>query len=271
MSEPTLSECAHLLAEVADIHSVLADPRAVPRPGSQAAAEMEAACRQPGQDGSWGESPVRLAYTMAITNYSAALEHARAVVMLMSGQFTALPASVLVRALVEAASQAWWLLEPDIGHANRVRRALALRYRSASEGEKAARADGIPPGEYHNYTETKAQVEYDSQALSLGHPGVDASRPWRVYYCGSERLPTASRRVQDMLEDIDVPSVYALFSGYSHGELFAHWREFTLAVDGAGQICPNPVINEQSFKTATGIASYALHPPAHRLVTLFGF
>ena len=116
MSGPTLAECAQLLADVVDINQVLVDPRVVPALGSPAAAELEAACRQGGKAGFWGEEPVRLAYTVAVTNYGAALEHARAVARLMSGEFTAVPASVLVRALVEVASQAWWLLESGIGH-----------------------------------------------------------------------------------------------------------------------------------------------------------
>lgn len=64
---------------------------------------------------------------------------------------------------------------------------------------------------------------------------------------------------------------FTLFSGYSHGAPFAHWRELTLAIDGNAQLSRNPAINERSFKNATGIASYALHPAAHRLTTRFGF
>ncbi len=112
MNRPTLAGCAQLLKDVADVYNVLVHPRAVPASGSPATAELEAACRHHGRDGFWGEEPVRMAYTVAVTNYGAALEHAQAIVTLMSGEFTAVPASVLVRALVEVASQAWWLLEP---------------------------------------------------------------------------------------------------------------------------------------------------------------
>lgn len=271
MMEPTLDECAQLLAEVAEIHRVLVDPQVAPAPSSAAVAELEASRQQSGKSGPWGEEQVRTAYTVAVTNYSAALEHAQTIVTLMSGQFTAVPASVLVRSLVEVASQAWWLLEPGIGHVNRVRRVLALRYRSATEGEKAAQADAIPLDEYHLYTETKAQVEEHAQELGLELPGVDNSKPWRVYFCGSERLPTHGYRVRQMLKDIDVPSVYNIFSGYTHGELFTLWREFELAAIGTQQLGRNPMINEQSFRNAMGIASYALHPPAYRLITMYGF
>jgi len=73
-----------------------------------------------------------------------------------------------------------------------------------------------------------------------------------------------------MLGDIDLPSVYPIFSGYSHGDFFTLWREFDLAMKGTQQLCRNPAINEQSFRNAAGIASHALHPPAYRLMTIFG-
>ncbi|HEV2403428.1 MAG TPA: hypothetical protein VGS08_04455 [Candidatus Saccharimonadales bacterium] len=73
-----------------------------------------------------------------------------------------------------------------------------------------------------------------------------------------------------MFKSIDLPSVYPVFSGYSHREPFALWREFELAMDGTQQLCRNPTINEQSFRNAVGVASYALHPPGYRLMTMFG-
>ncbi|MGH3401314.1 MAG: DUF5677 domain-containing protein [Streptosporangiaceae bacterium] len=270
MNIPSLAESMKLLDEVVDINSVLVDPRVGPTPGSSAADELEAACRHRGRDGFWDEEPVRTVYTVAVMNYSTALEHARAIVALMSGEFTATPTSVLVRALIEVASQTWWLLEPDIGHVKRVCRLLALRYRSADGGESAARADGLCPDEYHDYTETTADIKQYAHDLGLEAPRVDSSRPWRVYVCGSERLPTASYRVKAMLKDIDLPSVYPILSGYSHGELFALWREFEIAMDGTQQLCRVPTVNELSFRNAVGVASYALHPPANRLVTMFG-
>jgi hypothetical protein len=270
MNAPTLAECVKLLDDVADIYGVLVDPQLGPALGSPAAAELEAACQQHGKVGFWGEEPVRLAYTAAVTSYAAALEHARAIVTLMSRQFSAVPASVLVRASTEVASQAWWLLEPGIGHFKRVCRLQALRYQSAVEGERAARADGVSPNEYHDYTETTAEIEQYARELGVEVPWIDTSKPWRVYVCGGERLPTASYRVKEMLKDIDLPSVYQVFSGYAHGEPFALWREFELAMDGTQQLCRTPTINEQSFRNAVGIASYALHPPGYRLMTLFG-
>jgi hypothetical protein len=145
-----------------------------------------------------------------------------------------------------------------------------LRYRSAVEGEKAAKADGVSEAEYYTYTETTAQVTERSQELALEAPRVDKSKPWPVYVCGSERLPTASYRVKDMFSGVDLTSVYPLFSGYSHGELFALWREFELIADNTLGVYYRPVVNAESFKGAVAIATYALYPPGERLSELFG-
>jgi hypothetical protein len=73
-----------------------------------------------------------------------------------------------------------------------------------------------------------------------------------------------------MFADIDLPSVYPIFSGYSHGELFALLREFEQTVRGDLGPRYRSVTNETSFLGAVAVASYALHPPAERLMTLFG-
>lgn len=267
---PSLTECAQLLSDVVDINAVLVDRRVLPAPGSPAALELAAACEQPAQTGMWGEEPVRRAYMVALANYHAALEHSQAVTALMCGSFTAVPASVLVRALVEVASQAWWLLEPDIGHVNRVRRLQALRYRGAVEAENAAKADGLSPDEYHLYAETKLQVHKYSEELQLELPRLDKSKGYRVYECGDQRLPTARYRVEQMFSGVDLPSVYPVFSGYSHGETYALWREFVLAAADESQTRYGPVLNEDSFRGVVAVAAYALHPPAYRFIVAFG-
>jgi hypothetical protein len=270
MAESSLPEYADLLAEVEDIWRVLADPHIEPRPGSLAAEELRAAQEQPCPAGTWGEKPVREAYALAVLNYQVALDHAAAIAALTREPHSAVSASVLARALAEAASQAWWLLEPGIGHVKRVARPVALRYRSACEGEKAATADGVPADEHPGYTETTAQVEQYAHALDLGRPSVDRSKPWTVYVCGTERLPTASWRIKELFSGIDLPSIYPVFSGYSHGELFALLRDFELLTHGDLGMHYRAVVNEESFKGAVAVASYALYPPGERLSKLFG-
>ncbi len=170
MDEITLDAQAKLLRDVIDIHTVLVDPRLTPAPGSPLTDELRAAHEEQGQGAAWGEEPIQAAYVQATINYSVALEHAKAMVALMTGAFTAVPIIVLARALVDVASQAWWLLEPEIGHVARVCRHEVVRHRSAVEGQRAAKADGLAEADYRVYTETTGQLEERSRALNLPEP-----------------------------------------------------------------------------------------------------
>lgn len=264
VEELELSTYAKILNDVIGVWSVFADPHVGPLAGSPAIEELRAALEEPAAVGVWGEVPVRMAYAVAIMCYSAALEQARAMLPLMAGDFSAVPVVVLARSLLEAASQAWWLLEPEIGHRRRVKRLQALRFRSGVEGERAAEADGAAPDQYHRYTETTDQVMRFSQALGLAIPSQDRN----VYVCGGERLPTASRRVVMMFADVDVPSLYHLYSGFPHGELFALRQGFEQVGDRG--LHWRPTLNVDTFKGVVAVTSYAFYPPGARIATLFG-
>src|SRR6266567_997941 len=121
---------------------------------------------------------------------------------LMTGAYTAIPAIVLARALVEVTSHAWWLLEPEIGHVKRVCRLQVLRHQSAVHGQRAAEADGVPDDDYHTYTETVAQVAAASEALALVAPRWPGSD--RTHICDSVKLPSATTLVRDMFSRVDV-------------------------------------------------------------------
>lgn len=264
---PALAACAKLHADVVETFDVFADPRVAPATGSPAMQELQAAREQSSHEGVWGEEPVRSAFGLALMQYQAALEQARAMVALITGAFTAVPVIVLARTLVEVAGQVWWLLEPGIGHVGRVKRLQILRYRSAVEGQRAAEADGIPEAAYDQYTETTAQVTDYSRRLDLAVPAW--SKRGRTYVCGDERLPHTTCLVRGLFEKVDVPSVYNLYSGYAHGHPFALWREYSEDAIG-DSVRYMPVVNEDSFKGAVTIASYALSPPGERLSELFG-
>lgn len=266
MDKSALTEYAKVLADVAETNDVLVDPRVTLAPGSPAIEELQAAREQSCPTGVWGEDPVRLAYALALMQYRTALEHAHAMVVLMTGTFTAVPVVVLARALVEVAGQVWWLLEPGIGHVSRVERLQILRYRSAVEGQRSAEADGLPENAYDQYTETTAQVEDYSRSLDLAVPAW--SKRDHTYVCGNEKLPSATSLVRGLFDKVDVPSVYNLYSGYAHGHPFALWREYAEEVVNDG-LRYRPVVNEDSFKGAAAIASYALYPPGERLSKLF--
>lgn len=266
MDEAELQTHARLLEEVVDVYSVLIDADVVPNTRSLAARELHDARNLLSDVGVGGEGPVHRVYATAAMCYTAALDLTRAIVVLMTGQFSIVPAAVLARSVAEVASQAWWLLDPGIGCVRRVRRMQAIRYRSALEGERAAKADGAAPGEYHLYTETTDEVKEYSRLLGLEAP----SQHGFTYVCGEERLPTASRRVVAMFDDLDVPSVYNLCSGFPHGELFALRQGFSPSSNRSGLIHFRPALNNDAVKNVVAVASWALHAPGSRLTRLYG-
>jgi hypothetical protein len=257
------SHAAHLKATV-EIFGVVTDARVVPLPGSPADLELAEARRLARDDDSWGEDRVRTVYAAALMSYTAALDEALAMAAVMTGGTrTAIPAVVLARSLAEAASQAWWLLEPGTGARGRVERLQCLRLRSAIEGENAADADGIAEADWPQYTETQAQVFEYSRKLGLECP----ARSGHAYVCGGQRMPSASRRIETMLGDVGVEAVYNIHSGFAHCELFALWQGFERSADD--QLC-RPVISKDTVRGAVAVAARALYYPAARVTGLFG-
>lgn len=257
-----------LLADTVEILSVLEESALAPAPGSPADDELRAAEDHAAGEGIWGRQAVPLAYEVAMISCTAALEQGRAMVTLMeAGSSPVAPVVVLARSLVETANQAWWLLDPQIGFIDRVRRLQALRWRSALEGERAAEADGASPDQYASYTDTLANVERDSRELGLEIPERAAHG---VYVCGTQRLPTPSCRVPQMFAAVDVPSVYNLFSGFTHGELFALRRVFEPADIEGYAIRRKATSDEELFKGAVAVAVYALNETTYRLAAMFG-
>lgn len=109
-----------------------------------------------------------------------------------------------------------------------------------------------------------------AQALGVGAPSIDRSKSWTVYVCGTERLSTATWLVKELFSGVDLASVYPIFSGYSHGELFALLREFELVSQGNFGAHYRGIVNEDTIKGAVAVAAYALYSPAERLSELYG-
>lgn len=254
---------AHLRGTV-EIFGVLTDPQVAPRPGSQADHELAEARTLSLGDGIWGERPVRTAYAAALMSYTAALDEGMAMAAVISGGVrTAIPAVVLARSTAEACGQAWWLLETGLGARGRVERVQCLRLRSAIEGEGAAKADGIDEADWHEYTETQAQVRQYSRKLGLDPPRRDGYG----YACGSQRMASVSRMVPAMFSDVGAEAAYNIHSGFAHGEIFALWQGFEHSEDG-GPL--RPVVKEPTLQGAVAAAARALYCPAARLSDLFG-
>ena len=74
----------------------------------------------------------------------------------------------------------------------------------------------------------------------------------------------------DMFNEIDVPGVYNLYSGFSHGGSYALRQSFQETIGPNGHHFYRPVVNEETIKGAVAMASWALYPPAARVTALFG-
>jgi hypothetical protein len=266
VTKTRISTLAELLADVIDVCSVLDGPDAAPTAGSLACAELHSAQEHAVDGHVWGEEPVRLAYAHGTISYAAALEHGRATVTLMNARSSPVPVVALARSLVEVVSDAWWMFDPEVSYVQRVQRLLAVRHRSAIQGERAAKADDAPAG---RYGETQNEVEEYSRMLGLDAPGMER---WGVFVCGSQRLPTATARVRQMFADVDVPSVYNLYSGFSHGELFALERAFErqAGIKPDQPMYWQPITDEEVLKGAVSVAAYALNQAGSRIATLYG-
>ncbi len=266
VSETQLARHRELLKQQAEVFNVLVDPRVVPDPGSPAARELQDARGRLATAGLWGENPVRTAYAVAFMSYQAGLEQTRAMAELMTGAFTIVPVAALLRPLVEVASQAWWLLEPEIGAVARVARMQAVRYRSAVEGERVAKMMEVPENQVHLHTERVQQVADYSRGLGLDVPGKDGY----AYVCAGERLPTPTYRVQQMFAEVDVPGVYNLYSGFTHGELFALWQAFEPGPRIDGHLHYFPAVAEEAFGGVVAVAAWTLYAAAARGIRLLG-
>jgi hypothetical protein len=262
----TVARCRELLDQQVEVFSVLVDPSVMPAPGSLFAAELREARTRVGPEGLWGEDPVRTAYALAFMSHNAALEQSRAMSALMTGGFTIVPVAALVRPLVEVGSQAWWLLEPGIGAVARVERMQAVRYRSAEQGERVVKAMGIPAEEYHLHIETTERVLDYSRKLGLAPP----TKSGLAYACGSQRLPSPTYRVQMMFTEIDVPGIYNLYSGFTHGELYALWQAFEPGPRIDGHLHYFPAVAPEAFRGAVAVISWALYAIAARGMQLLG-
>jgi hypothetical protein len=264
METSELAGYATHLRSTVEIFGVLTDPRILPQPGSSADRELAEARELAMSDGTWSEGPVRTVYAAALMSYTAALDEAQAMAAVITGGVrTAIPAVVLARSIAEITSQAWWLLELGTGARGRVERLQCLRLRSATEGEKAAEADGVDEADWGQYTETRAQVYEYSRRLGLDTP----RKAGYVNVCGSQRMPSVSRMVAKMLSDVGVEAAYNIHSGFAHGELFALWQGFERSDDGR---LVRPVVHEPTLQGAVATVARALYCPAARLSDLFG-
>jgi hypothetical protein len=267
-----------LLGVVHTVSGWLSRPIWEPEAGAAAASDIQATSGLlTTSQALWGEGPIRTAFVVARLMCQAALNHAEAAANLLSASHkSVLPVDTLTCGALEAASQAWWLLDPDIPGRTRVVRCFLLRHVDATEfagvADKLKMLDPIS-----EYGQTADQVA-SYYVTQLGLPDItgkgDRRDPFR---CDGEKLPTHSVLVaQFMTSILDVneqgvaKGFYAYFCGAPHAQL---WRLMSHgpAIGTDGQAVLTPQVEREPVRAAVRSLIDACLQPAMRAITLFGW
>lgn len=115
-----------------------------------------------------------------------------------------------IRALLEAAALACWILDPNINVQTRVGRSFALRYEGLNQQAKWARASGRDPKLAYDRIDMVEEI-----ATNLGFEQVRDRNGRRTGI--AQRMPAATELIRDMLDE---EALYRLLSAIAHGH---HW------------------------------------------------
>lgn len=262
MRHSELSAHVVYLSSAVDTFSTLADQWVDSRPDSTAQGELAEARNFALGDGVWGEAPVREAYAVAASGYSAALDLGRAMTAVLASEaLTALPAMTLARSISRVSSQTWWLLDPDAGVKGRVERLQCLRFRG-SPGARSVAGNGEDEGHPHHQTAIGDVFEH-SRRLGLDNPRIDG--PFCV--CGTQRMPPAASLAAAMVDGLEIDSAYSVLGGFSRGDLFALRQAFE---PGRVMQVVHPVMDERMLIGAASISVRCIFGAAVRFAELFG-
>jgi hypothetical protein len=200
------------------------------RPAWKSAAEREICNAELRPDGSlWGEDPVRTAYAAATVFLFAGLDALLALRDSVNVSTTSYVPGVLSRAAMEAGSQAFWLLQPDIGARRRVIRSVLVRAGSAANLKDSVEA--VDPAEVvSDYGESPSRIEAYAQGLGLTYAIKKDEHGRKALECEGERLPSYTARAVEMETAMKMSAAYRIYSGAAHAELYSvmqAWRSTT--------------------------------------------
>lgn len=169
------------------------------------------------------------------------------------------------RSSLEAASVAWWLLEPGLMARQRVCRMRLLRRNSAREFSGSIDEVGEDPAVAGS--ETVAGIEAECHALGLAsftQGGGELEGQARLKY---------TKRVKALTDELGNQGAYSIYSGSAHAELAGIWRLFgqTGATLPGRQPLYSPVANPQASFAAADSALKAMMGPVERIALLFGW
>lgn len=185
----------------------------VPATGSQADEESRSFVRS---------ESVQTAQSQAGILLEVAGDQLTAFIKTITEPFETIAPWTCVRSLLEAASLAAWLFDPEIDVRTRVRRSLALRYEGLDQQVKWLRAAG------QDSVEAVARVDdVERVALALGFERLVDGRGKRTGI--AQVMPSATEVMRLMLDE---EVAYRLLSAVAHGH---HWAlqhtSFRLATD----------------------------------------
>lgn len=247
------------------------DAWTVPTWRSQAEADVTATSQLLRSNGTpWGENPVRTAFTVTAMLVAAALEHAEGLLLqLVTRSAATLAIDTLARGALEAAAQAWWLMDPAISGRARVARLYVVRRRSAQHLEDTARRMGVTPSPAVGTQVSEIDLLYrDTLGLreDLGKNGG-----WKGSE-GQEMFDSTGIVASFMRDTGQVPATgpYAFCSGAPHAELWrlAFGYASVTAPDGTEVIVPQAL--RDFVRTAVCICIDAVMQPAARAMYLLG-
>lgn len=165
---------------------------------------------------------VHTAHSQAWMLLEVAADQLTAFLKTVSEPFETIAPYTCVRALLEAAALASWILDPTIDVRTRVSRSLALRYEGIVQQLKWAKAAGEDP--------TKAQRRLEkvvALANTLGYAPINDRRG--RHFSAGQHMPSVTDLVGGMLQE---EALYRLLSAVAHGH---HWAIHQLSFAKAPQ------------------------------------
>lgn len=233
--------------------------------------EVKATSRLPRTDGSpWGESPLSTVFPVSAMLIDTVIQNVDAIHMLLESRPTStLALDAQARAALEAAAQAWWLLEPRLGGRARVARLYVLRRSSAARLEQTAQKMELPPASGYG-----ALVQ-DLDDLYQGEFGLAPmlSQKGNWIGCENQKAFDYTTRVKAFMEQIGqdpAAGPYAYYCGASHAELWRIEHSYDEVQRSDGQTVWIPRAPVATVNAAVSVCADALTYPVARAFALLG-
>jgi hypothetical protein len=238
---------------------------------SDAEDEVKKTSRLLRTDGSpWNESPLSTAFPVAGMLIDTVIQNADAIHVLLESRATStLALDAQVRAALEAAAQAWWLLEPGIGGRSRVARLYVLRRSSASRLEQTAQKMDLASAAGYGAEVQQLDALYQDQ-LGLA-PTLSSKGNW--VGCEKQMAFDYTTRVKAFMEQIGqdpAAGPYAYYCGASHAELWRIQYSYDEVQTPGGQTIFVPRAPLVTVNAAVSVCVDAVTYPVARAFALLG-